>query len=31
MPLDLYADGEYVCHTPAEVSVEHGLLRVLMP
>lgn len=30
-PLDLYADGEYVCRTPAEVSVERGALKVLMP
>jgi diacylglycerol kinase (ATP) len=30
-PLDVYADGEYVCHTPVEVSVEPGALKVLMP
>lgn len=28
-PLDLYADGEYVCRTPAEVSVEREALRVI--
>jgi diacylglycerol kinase (ATP) len=30
-PLDVYADGEYVCRTPVEVSVEHGALKVLTP
>jgi len=30
-PLDIYADGEYVCRTPAEVSVQRGALRVLIP
>ena len=29
-PLDLYADGEYVCRTPAEVGVERGALKVLI-
>jgi diacylglycerol kinase (ATP) len=29
-PLDLYADGEYVCRTPAEVSVQRGALRVIV-
>jgi len=30
-PLEIYADGEYVCRTPAEVSVEPRALKVLTP
>ncbi len=30
-PLDVYADGEYVCRTPVEVSVAPGALKVLAP
>jgi len=30
-PLDIYADGEYVCQTPAEISVAAGALRVIAP
>ncbi len=30
-PLDLYADGEFVCQTPAEISVAAGALRVIFP
>jgi len=30
-PLEVYADGEYVCRTPVEVSVEHAVLRVIVP
>lgn len=30
-PLDVYADGEYVCKTPIEVSVARGALRVIAP
>lgn len=30
-PLDVYADGEYVCRTPVEVSVQRGALKVLTP
>jgi len=30
-PLDIYADGEYVCRTPAEVSIQHEALKVLTP
>jgi diacylglycerol kinase (ATP) len=30
-PLDVYADGEYVCRTPVEVGVERGALRVIVP
>jgi diacylglycerol kinase (ATP) len=29
--LDVYADGEYVCRTPIEVSVDPGVLTVLVP
>ena len=28
-PLDVYADGEYVCRTPVEVSVQREVLRVV--
>jgi diacylglycerol kinase (ATP) len=28
-PLDIYADGEFVCRTPVEVAVEHRALKVL--
>jgi diacylglycerol kinase (ATP) len=30
-PLDVYADGEYVCRTPFEVAVQRGALKVLTP
>jgi diacylglycerol kinase (ATP) len=30
-PLDVYADGEFVCRTPIEVSVAHEALRVITP
>lgn len=29
-PLDVYADGEYICRTPVEVSVERSALRVVV-
>ncbi len=29
VPLDIYADGEYVCRTPVEVNVQRGALNVL--
>ena len=29
-PLDVYADGEYVCQTPVEVSVKRDALRVIV-
>ncbi len=29
IPLDIYADGEFVCQTPAEISVAAGALRVI--
>ena len=29
-PLDLYADGEYVCRTPAEISVQRAALQVIV-
>jgi diacylglycerol kinase (ATP) len=28
-PLDLYADGEFVCRTPVEIGVKRGVLRVV--
>jgi diacylglycerol kinase (ATP) len=28
-PLDVYADGEFVCHTPVEISLQRGALRVI--
>ena len=28
-PLDVYADGEYVCRTPVEVRVQDGALKVV--
>lgn len=30
-PLDIYADGEFVCQTPAEITVQSEALTVLMP
>ena len=29
-PLEIYADGEFVCRTPAEVAVERGALRIVV-
>ncbi|MGA9898008.1 MAG: diacylglycerol kinase family protein [Terriglobales bacterium] len=29
-PLDVYADGEYVCKTPIEAGVARGVLRVIV-
>jgi diacylglycerol kinase (ATP) len=29
--LEVYADGEYVCRTPVEVSVERAALQVIVP
>jgi diacylglycerol kinase (ATP) len=29
VPLEIYADGEFVCNTPAEISVAPGALRVI--
>jgi diacylglycerol kinase (ATP) len=31
VPLDVYADGEFVCQTPVEVSVAPKALRVIVP
>jgi diacylglycerol kinase (ATP) len=28
-PLDIYADGEFVCQTPVEISASTGVLRVI--
>jgi diacylglycerol kinase (ATP) len=30
-PLDVYADGEYVCPTPIEVAVQPAALKVIIP
>jgi diacylglycerol kinase family enzyme len=30
-PIDVYADGEYVCQTPIELSVARNALRVIVP
>lgn len=30
-PLDVYADGEYVCQTPVEVSTQRAALKVVTP
>jgi diacylglycerol kinase (ATP) len=30
-PLDVYADGEFVCRTPVEVAVQRAALQVLTP
>jgi diacylglycerol kinase (ATP) len=31
MPVDVYADGEFVCHTPVEIGVQPAALKVLAP
>jgi diacylglycerol kinase (ATP) len=30
-PLDIYADGEFVCRTPVEIGVQRASLRVIVP
>jgi YegS/Rv2252/BmrU family lipid kinase len=30
-PMDVYADGEYVCRTPVEVSIQRAALKVIGP
>jgi diacylglycerol kinase (ATP) len=30
-PIEIYADGEFVCETPVEISIAAGALRVLHP
>jgi len=30
-PVDVYADGEFVCQTPLEISVARGAFRVIVP
>jgi diacylglycerol kinase (ATP) len=30
-PIDLYADGEFVCRTPVEVGIQAGALRIVCP
>ncbi len=29
-PLDVYADGEYVCQTPVELAIQPAALKVLI-
>jgi diacylglycerol kinase (ATP) len=29
--MDIYADGEYVCRTPVEISLQRAALRVIVP
>ncbi len=30
-PLDVYADGEFVCQTPVEISIACNALKVIVP
>ena len=30
LPVEIYADGEYVCETPVEIGVERGALQVIV-
>ncbi len=30
-PLEIYADGEYVCRTPVEIGIQRAALKVLTP
>lgn len=30
-PVEIYADGEYVCETPVEIGVERNALKVIIP
>jgi diacylglycerol kinase (ATP) len=30
-PLDVYADGEFVCRTPVEMSVQSAALKIVSP
>jgi diacylglycerol kinase family enzyme len=29
-PLDVYADGEYVCRTPVEIQMHPGAMKVVV-
>src|SRR5882762_6338615 len=31
VPLEIYADGEFICETPVEIGVERGALKVIIP
>jgi diacylglycerol kinase (ATP) len=31
VPLEIYADGEFVCETPAEIGLERGALKIIAP
>lgn len=30
-PLDVYADGEFICHTPVDIEVQKAALKVITP
>lgn len=30
-PLEVYADGEFVCHTPVEISIKPAALKIVSP
>lgn len=30
-PMDVYADGEFVCRTPVEIGVQRAVLKVIVP
>ena len=30
-PIDIYADGEFVCETPAEISIAASALQLIKP
>jgi diacylglycerol kinase (ATP) len=30
-PLEVYADGEFVCQTPVEIGIDRGALRIITP
>jgi diacylglycerol kinase family enzyme len=30
-PMEIFADGEYVCHTPVEIGVRREALRIIVP
>ena len=31
VPLEIYADGEFVCKTPVEIGVERSALKIIAP
>jgi diacylglycerol kinase (ATP) len=30
-PLDVYADGEFICRTPVEIGIQPGAMRMIVP